>query len=121
LDAGAEQAHTAFARDPETELELLAALGNIDDALGDTERSDKIWVQRLNVARALYGAGDPRVIDATTDLAWRHAYSFREEDAKALLALGRKAEAAALADRALQAARDYDAPTSAYRTGNGPG
>ena len=86
LDTGTRQAETAFASQPETEIELLGTLGQIYDGLEDAGRSEQIWSRRLDLARSLYGKGDPRVLDSTLVLADNDAGFMAEDKAKALLA-----------------------------------
>lgn len=64
LDAGAARAHAAFARDPQTELELLAALGDIYDSYGDAAHAEAVGAQRLALAQRVWGGDDPRTVDA---------------------------------------------------------
>ncbi len=68
LDSGADSADATFAKQPDTEMELLAALGAIYEPI-DPPRSVKVLTRRLELARGLYGADDPRVIEDTIALS----------------------------------------------------
>ena len=85
LDMGADQADEAFTGDPATEIELLATLGSIYDALRESGRSQPIFKRKLELSRALYGDRDPRVLDSAIDLAWNYAEWSRPEESAALL------------------------------------
>ena len=65
LDRGTYRADAAFAGQPETEIELLGTLGEIYDALEDPSRAVQVDGRRLQLARTLYGADDPRVVSGT--------------------------------------------------------
>jgi tetratricopeptide (TPR) repeat protein len=85
LDAGADRADSAFANQPETELELLDALAQIFEALEDPVRVRKFGMRRLELARQLYGPTDPRVLDGTMKLASSQGFFLDHEAARALL------------------------------------
>jgi serine/threonine-protein kinase len=85
IDSGADRADTAFAHDPATEIELLGTLGDIYDWADDPVRAEHVWRRRLELEIALYGAADPRVVDATMTLARSEVFFLRDDDAKALL------------------------------------
>ena len=85
LDIGADRAARAFADDPGTELELLETLGNINDELGDGPRAEAAWGRRLELARALYGLEDPRVVEGSLRLAISEVEFLDDDKAKALL------------------------------------
>jgi hypothetical protein len=68
LDRGADQIDAALAGQPDVEIELLDTLGQIYNALSD-HRATQAWARRLQLARALYGADDPRVVGGAIDLA----------------------------------------------------
>jgi len=85
LDLGADRAGAAFARDPETEMQLQRTLGNIYDAVGDGTRSEASWSRRLGLARQVYGAVDPRTIAASLDLVTSEVEFQDEDKARALL------------------------------------
>ena len=85
LDVGADRAASAFAHDPGTELELLETLGNINDELGDGPRAEAAWGRRLDLARALYGPGDPLVVEGSLRLAVSEVEFLDDDKAKALL------------------------------------
>jgi len=79
LDFGADTADAAFARQPETEMELLSTLGDIYDFVADREYSEKVRSRRLDLARTLYSAADPVVVDATITLA-TSSLEFKDND-----------------------------------------
>jgi serine/threonine-protein kinase len=68
LDSGVDRADAAFAKQPETEIELLASLGAIYEPI-DIARSVSIRKRRLALARKLHGADDPRVVEDTIELS----------------------------------------------------
>jgi serine/threonine-protein kinase len=79
LDIGADRADRAFAGDPVTEMELLSALGNVYDAMSDGDRAEAAWTRNLELERKLYGAADPRSVDATLHLVATEV-EFQDED-----------------------------------------
>ncbi len=85
LDIGADRADQAFKGDPATEMELLWTLGNMYDAMSDGKRAEAAWTRHLELARALYGPSDPRVVDATLHLVATEVEFQDEDKAKAAL------------------------------------
>ena len=85
LDSGADDADAAFAAQPATEIELLETLGNIYDALNDSTRAEHVWSRRLDLARALYGVADPRVVEGTLRLVYSETEFMDEDKALELL------------------------------------
>jgi serine/threonine-protein kinase len=81
LDAGADRADAAFAKQPETEIELLDALGGIYENIPDPARALQVRKRRLELTRALYGLADPRVVDESIELAL--ALSLGQDDTRA--------------------------------------
>jgi serine/threonine-protein kinase len=81
LDSAADRADAAFANQPETEMELLASLGVIYESFVDPKRGVKVRTRRLDLARALYGVDDPRVVEDTIELAT--VMSLNKDDAGA--------------------------------------
>jgi tetratricopeptide (TPR) repeat protein len=79
LDLGADRAGAAFARDPETEMQLMRTLDDIYDAVGDSTRAEASASRRVDLARRMYGPVDPRTIDASLDLVATEAL-FQDED-----------------------------------------
>jgi serine/threonine-protein kinase len=84
LDTGADRADAAFAKQPETEMELLASLGAIYEPI-DPARSVSVRKRRLALARKLYGADDPRVVEDTIELSASLSAQKNVPDAAALL------------------------------------
>jgi serine/threonine-protein kinase len=68
LDTGADRADSAFAKQPETEIELLASLGAIYEPI-DPPRSVQVRKRRLELTRKLFGTDDPRVVEDSIELA----------------------------------------------------
>jgi serine/threonine-protein kinase len=68
LDTGVDRADAAFAKQPETEIDLLASLGAIYEPI-DIQRSVSVRKRRLALARKLYGVDDPRVVEDTIELS----------------------------------------------------
>jgi serine/threonine-protein kinase len=85
LDHGAEQVDKALAGQPETEMELLDTLSQIYNSLEDSSRATQADARRLELARALYGADDPRVVNRTIDLAENRSLFLDPAGAQALL------------------------------------
>jgi Tfp pilus assembly protein PilF len=85
LDIGADRADAAFANDPQSEVELLAALGQIYDAIDDGARAEKVWSRRLDLLRKLYGPTDSRVVNGTLYLVRSEVIFLAEDRATALL------------------------------------
>jgi eukaryotic-like serine/threonine-protein kinase len=85
LDAGADRADAAFAGQPETEIELLETLGGIYNALEDPSHSGQLGARRLQLVRTLYGTDDPRVLDATMDVAEDRVFFLDSAGARTLL------------------------------------
>jgi serine/threonine-protein kinase len=85
LDTGADQADAAFAKQPDTEMELLGSLGTIYESIPDPKRSAKVRLRRLELARGLYGADDPRVVQDTIELSATLSLSKDVAGAAALL------------------------------------
>jgi serine/threonine-protein kinase len=85
LDIGADRADAAFASDPQSEVELLAALGQIYDAIDDGARAETVWSRRVDLLRKLYGPTDSRVVEATLQLVRSEVVFLGEDRAKALL------------------------------------
>ncbi len=86
FDIGADRADAAFAGDRATEIELLHTIAGIYDVLDDSTRAEATWSHRLELARALYGPLDPRVIDASMDLVQSEVFFQDEDKARKLLA-----------------------------------
>jgi len=86
FDIGAERADAAFAGDKATEIELLHTIADIYNALDDSTRAEAAWSRRLELARALYGPLDPRVIDASMDLVDSEVFFQDEDKARKMLA-----------------------------------
>jgi hypothetical protein len=85
LDRGTDQIDAAFAGQPETEIELLATLFQIYDALEDASRATQVATRRLQLARALYGADDPRVVAGTLDMAENDSFFLGADAGRAAL------------------------------------
>ncbi len=85
LDHGTEQIDAAFAGQPETEIELLATLRQIYNGLEDASRATQAASRRLQLARALYGADDPRVVAGTLDMAENQSFFLDAEAGRAAL------------------------------------
>ena len=85
LDRGTDQIDAALAGQPETEMELLYTLGQIYTGLEDPLRATQIDTRRLQLARALYGADEPRVVGGTLDLAENQTAFVDTTGARALL------------------------------------
>jgi hypothetical protein len=68
LDMGTDRAGAAFARDPETEIQLLRTLSHIYNDVGDGTRAEASASRRVDLARRVYGPADPHTIDASLDL-----------------------------------------------------
>jgi hypothetical protein len=66
LDRGADRAEKAFANDVPAKIELFATLGQIYDSF-DNDRAQKLWSQRLALARQFYGDDDPEVLRYSLD------------------------------------------------------
>ncbi len=66
LDRGADRAEKAFANDVPAKIELFATLGQIYDNF-DNDRAQKLWSQRLALARQFYGDDDPEVLRESLD------------------------------------------------------
>jgi tetratricopeptide (TPR) repeat protein len=86
LDIGASRADAAFARNPETEIELLGLFGNYYDAFSDGPRAEAMWRRKLELARKLYGLTDPRTLDSVFDLVASYVVYQDEDPAKQVLA-----------------------------------
>jgi len=84
LDTAADRADAAFAKQPETEIELLASLGGIYEGI-DPPRSIKVRKQRLELQRKLYGVDDAGVIDDSIELAATLSLNRDDAGAEALL------------------------------------
>ncbi len=84
LDSAADRADVAFAKQPDTEIELLAALGGIYEPI-DPPRSVSVRKRRLALARSLYGADNPQVIEDTIELSTSLAVQKDMPGAAALL------------------------------------
>jgi len=85
LDRGTVRADAAFAGQPETEFELLGTLGEIYTGLEDPNRIIAVDTRRLQLARALYGADDPRVVSGTIEAAGHRTWILDMQGARALL------------------------------------
>lgn len=85
LDAGVRRADGAFARDPQTEMDLLTSMGDIYDWADEPERAEHVWSHLVALASRLYGAADPRVIESTLSLANSEVQFLHDDRAKDLL------------------------------------
>jgi serine/threonine-protein kinase len=86
LQAGAERADHAFARDPATQVDLFETLGGIFDAIDDFPHARAMWTRRLDIERSLYGPGDERVIVSAIRLAYSEIEALDFTGAQAVLA-----------------------------------
>jgi hypothetical protein len=66
-------------------MELLGSLGTIYESIPDPKRSAKVRLRRLELARGLYGADDPRVVQDTIELSATLSLSKDVAGAAALL------------------------------------
>ena len=85
LDAGADRTEKAFAGDPVTEMEVLERFGGIFDEIEEDGRAEQVYTRRLDIARRLYGAADPRVLNAALDLADFESHNLDFARAQAVL------------------------------------
>ncbi len=105
LDGGADKVDAAFADQPETEMELLDTLSQIYNSLEDSDRATQADTRRLELARALYGADDPRVVNRTIDLAENRSLFSDPAGARALLQSIRQSVFSHYGDNSLERAR----------------
>lgn len=85
LDAATARLDAGFARDPETELEILGTVSDIYEFLEDVPRAEAVEARRVELARKLYGPNDPSVLRGMLAQAWGET-GFNEYDkAKSLL------------------------------------
>jgi serine/threonine-protein kinase len=119
LDLGADRAGAAFGRDPATELEMQKTLGRIYESLSDGKRAEAAWSRHLDLSRQLYGAADPRVIDASLGLV-QDETTFQDEDrARPLLAALREPILATYGKDSLQWAQYLSAHALSLRDAHG--
>jgi serine/threonine-protein kinase len=119
LDRGADQIDKAMAGQPETEMELLDTLGQIYNSLEDSDRATQADTRRLELARALYGADDPRVVNRTIDLAENRSLFLDPAGAQALLQSIRQSVFAHYSADSLERARWLETWAESLRTTHG--
>jgi serine/threonine protein kinase/tetratricopeptide (TPR) repeat protein len=68
IDAGAEQARTGLADQPEAQAEILQVLGRIYRQYGDYDKAAPLLEQALASARAVYGPEHVRVANALSEI-----------------------------------------------------
>jgi hypothetical protein len=120
LDRGTEQIDAALAGQPETEIELLDTLGQIYTSLEDPGRAAQTDTRRVQLARTLYGADDPRVVGVTLDLAESQTFFVDTAGARALLASIRQSVFTHYAADSLERARWLTDWAETLRTIYGP-
>jgi serine/threonine-protein kinase len=85
LDAAVARLDTGFAGDRETELDILATLGDIYEFMEDVPRAEAIEARRVDLARKLYGPNHPIVLRGMLDQAFGDSSFDEFEKAKILL------------------------------------
>jgi len=86
LDVATARLDAGFARDPETELEILGTVSDIYEFLEDVPRTEAVEAHRVELARKLYGPSDPTVLRGVLDQAWGETGFDEYAKAKPLLA-----------------------------------
>jgi eukaryotic-like serine/threonine-protein kinase len=119
LDRGTDQINTALGGQPETAMELLDTLGQIYEVLEDPDRAMQAESRRLQLARALYGDNDPRVVNGTIDLAESHSEFLDRPGAQVLLQTIRRSVFTHYGADSLERARWLTAWADSLRTTNG--
>ncbi len=85
LDFGTAQADTVFARDPQTEIEMLSQIALAYSTIGEAPAAEGAFARRLDLSRRLYGPDDDRVFNDAIDLAWHEANWSHPEKATQVL------------------------------------
>jgi len=104
LDLGAERAELALKDAPESHIDVLATFGDLYLQLGLTPKATALFKRRLELARSVLPADDPRRASALMSVAGRYYDGPKREQARALLAEARQV---------LDAAGDADSPVRA--------
>jgi serine/threonine-protein kinase len=95
LDGSVDRIETEFAKDPQTQLELLGITAEIYGQLLDEEKYQSLQKKRVELARRLYGDRHPIVFDGRLVDVWADIYSQNYAEAnRALEALDRDLVAA---------------------------
>jgi serine/threonine-protein kinase len=86
LDASTRRVDSAFAGDPQSELEILGTLGDLYEFMEDAPRAESLEARRTDLARRLYGPNSPIVLQRVLDQAWGETGFDDYAKAKAALA-----------------------------------
>ncbi|MEP6572693.1 MAG: tetratricopeptide repeat protein, partial [Gemmatimonadota bacterium] len=85
LDRGTHRVDSMLGREPRVQAELYELIGNTYAHLGLADQADTLHRKGLAVIRALYGPGDPEVLDQEMAVAWGLNDRGRYRDADSLL------------------------------------
>jgi serine/threonine protein kinase/tetratricopeptide (TPR) repeat protein len=86
LDISSQQIESAFAQQPETQIELLGVTADIYRELDETQRSTALYAREIELADKHLGAADTRAIDGLLGQAYNADADGDDKRALALLA-----------------------------------